>query len=271
MHSQAPDVSHHGKLYLWGAIIIALASIAASFLIVRNAGANADYICTDIIEVNGDCTNGSWGAWQTVSSSTNATACAPTQVEKRIYTGTRTTSHILQYLNRRTACEAGYSQVQSGGGGGASGYKEGKIITESSACQIEETRTTYNAGAACANPTVEVTSLNSDIAALENTSVQTSSLDQLTQFRISMIAANIYAKPALVRSGGTTVIKWQGREVTACTVTGSNGDSWEGTSGEKTSGIINAQTTYTLSCTAFNGQNVTDQALVTIIPQFQEI
>ena len=51
---------------------------------------------------------------------------------------------------------------------------------------------------------------------------------------------------------------------------GTNGDEWEGTSGERTSGEINEATTYTLTCTAFNGDTVTDEATVNIVPVFQE-
>jgi hypothetical protein len=255
----------------WGAIIIAIASITASFMIVRGAGANADYICTHVVEETGNCTNGSWGDWTTVSSSDDTAACAVNKVEKRTYTGTRTTRHILQYLNLRTACEGGYAQTGNGSMNGASGFHGGTIVTESAACQIEETRTTRNQGNNCAVPLTDVVQTTTDIAALNSQSNSVSGIDQLTAFRVSMIAANIYAKPTLVRSGGTSVIKWQSRETTACTVTATNGDTWEGTSGEKTSGIIENETTYTLTCTAFNGQTVTDQATVTIIPVFQEI
>ncbi len=257
----------------WGAVILAIAAIASSFFVVRNVRANADYICTHIIDENSDCVNGSWGAWNETSSSQNAAACAITKIEKRVYTGTRTTKHILQYLNLRTACDSGYSQAQYGQAGGASGFHGGTIISESSACQIEETRTTQNPGNQCnkASTSTAVTSLESDIGTLNSQSTSVTAKAQLDAFRVTMIAANIYAKPSLVHGGGTTIVKWQGREVTACTVSGTNGDHWEGTAGEKTSGIINNETTYTLTCTAFNGQTVTDQAIVTIIPEFQEI
>ena len=255
----------------WGAIIIAIASITASFMIVRGAGANADYICTHVVEENGDCTNGSWGNWTTISSSDDTAACAVNKIEKRTYTGTRTTRHILQYLNLRTACEGGYSQAGNGSAEGASGFHGGTIITESAACQIEETRTTRNQGNNCATPVTDVISATTDIAALNTQSNTVSGIDQLTAFRVSMIAANIYAKPTLVRSGVTSVIKWQSRETTSCEVVGTNGDRWEGTAGEKTSGVIENETTYTLTCIAFNGQTVTDQATVTIIPVFQEL
>lgn len=266
----------HKLVYItWGAIIVAIAAIAASFMIVRGAGANADYICTHIVEENSDCANGSWGPWSEVSSTNDTTACAVTKIEKRTYTGTRTTKHILQYLNLRTACDSGYTQTKSGKASGESGFHGGTIITESSACQIEETRTTRNPGTGpSCNPnatTTEVTSLMTDIAALNQQAADVTGKDQLTQFRISMIAANIYAKPPLVKSGGTTVVKWQSREVTECTVSGTNGDQWEGTAGEKTSGVIEGETVYTLTCIAFNGQTVTDQATVTVIPDFEEL
>jgi hypothetical protein len=268
--AEAPHDKRH--LYVtWGAIIVAVASIVASFMIVNNTGANADYICTHVVEETGNCTNGSWGDWTTVSSSDDDTACAVNKVEKRTYTGTRTTRHILQYLNLRTACDGGYAQSGNGEGGGASGFHGGTIVTESAACQIEETRTTRNQGNNCEAPVTDVVSATTDIAALNHQSTSVSGIDQLTAFRVTMIAANIYAKPSLVRSGGTTVIKWQSRETTACTVVGTNGDTWEGTAGEKTSGVIASATTYTLTCTAFNGQTVTDQATVTIIPTFEEL
>ena len=265
-----PHTDRHQLYVVWGAVIIALATIAASFFVIQNVRANADYICTHIIEENGNCGNGSWDPWAVVSSSNGTASCAVTKLEKRTYTGTRTTRRILQYLNLRTACDSGYTQTSGGDGGGASGFHGGTIVTESTACQIEETRTTRNPGAGpecTATPTV--TSLQSD--GLNGQTTAVSAKGQLDQFRISMIAANIYAKPSIVRSGDTTLVKWQSREITACTVKGTNGDQWEGTAGEKTSGPIKEVTTYVLTCTAFNGQTVTDQATVILVPVFQEL
>ena len=276
-----PQKSSSNKLIMWGSILVALAAIAASFFVIQGVGANADYICTRIIETQSDCANGSWGPWTEVSTSNDTTACAITKIEKRVYTGTRTTQHILQYENLRTACEAGYAQADSGSGKSSSGFHTGTIISQSAACQIEETRTTRNPGTGpgCGGggggtggttSNQEITSTQSDITSLQDQATNVNSLNELTQFRTSMIAADIFARPALVQTGGTTVVKWTGREVTACTVTGTNGDEWEGTSGERTSGEINEATTYTLTCTAFNGDTVTDEATVNIVPVFQE-
>lgn len=272
----APAPAHHPYL-LWGALLVAAAAIVASFFVIQNARANADYICTHVIEESGDCANGSWGSWAEVSSSADAASCVMTKVEKRVYTGTRVLRHIVQYLNLRTACDAGYTQVKHGSSGGSSGFKEGTVISQSSACQIEESRTTRSRapGPSCDNvtvtPTTEVTSATSDVGELLEQQAQAGSLEQLNAFRASMIAANIFVKPSRVRGGETTVVKWRGREVTKCTVVGGNGEQWDGTSGERTSGQIKERTVYTLTCLAFNGTTVTDQAAVDVIPVFQEL
>lgn len=268
---------HQQQTYIvWGAVILAVAAIGASFFVIRNAKANADYICTHVTEENGDCANGNWGPWAEAGSSEES--CVVTKLEKRVYTGTRTTRHILQYLNLRTACEGGYAQAGNGDQGGASGFHGGTIITESVACQIEEVRTKRGPSTATScsaqagmAPEVTITRTQSDISALDATSASVSALGQLTSFRESMISAKIFVNPPLVRKNATTLVKWQGREVTACTVTGENGDTWQGTSGERTSSPITVRTVYTLTCTAFNGATVTDEATVNITPVFREI
>ena len=60
--------------------------------------------------------------------------------------------------------------------------------------------------------------------------------------------------PNILQSGEVTQVHWSVSDAQSCTVTGTNGDSWTGlsspTNGE-TSKPITAQTTYTLSCTAY--------------------
>ncbi len=78
---------------------------------------------------------------------------------------------------------------------------------------------------------------------------------------------NIRARPSLVHSGDTTQVNWSAQNVTACTVTGDNGDSWSGTFsplGGKTSRPITGETTYTLSCTDLHGATQTKSAKVRI-------
>lgn len=77
--------------------------------------------------------------------------------------------------------------------------------------------------------------------------------------------------PTLVAKNKTTVVSWEVRNVTSCSVSGTNGDSWTGMQGVNTSSPLIGQTTYTLHCTPYTGQNWTDRtAIVNIIPVFQE-
>ncbi len=79
--------------------------------------------------------------------------------------------------------------------------------------------------------------------------------------------------PLIVNQGHSTNVSWEVRNVSSCTVSGTNGDSWTGRTGTKVSGAINAQTIFTLHCTALAGSgaaNVTRTATVNIVPVFQE-
>lgn len=275
-----------GKAWFIGAAVLAVAALLSSFLIVSGVKANADYICTHVIDETSECGNGSWGGWESVSSSQDVPACVVTAVERRTYTGTRVVRHILTYLNLRTACESGYTQARVGSGGGSSGNqgRGGTIVTESSACQIVETKTTRSSltTGACqtkptTNPVVTTTTATSDTGVTQ-TEEGVGAVSDLDRFRESMIAARIWAVPVLVRSGTASTIHWQGREVTACTVAGANGDgtgsndtgAWTGTSGEHMTSAISNATLYTLTCTAFNGTTVTGTTTVSIAPIFQE-
>jgi hypothetical protein len=90
-------------------------------------------------------------------------------------------------------------------------------------------------------------------------------------------------KPGLVQSGETTVVSWSVKNVTSCSVTGTNGDgaggSWAGLIGSQTSKPIIGQTIYTLHCVAIDGAENADgstatwsdaTATVNIVPTFQE-
>ena len=66
--------------------------------------------------------------------------------------------------------------------------------------------------------------------------------------------ATLKAKPSLVHPRDTSQISWTSKNVTACTVTGTNGDSWTALSstGTTTSPIL-SQTTFTLRCQGYAG------------------
>lgn len=85
------------------------------------------------------------------------------------------------------------------------------------------------------------------------------------------IVAEIFAVPSLVNPAGTTVVRWLSVETDTCEVTSSsNGDVWSGIFGEELSSPILEQTTYTLTCTGFDGSTVTDTAVVEIVPAWEE-
>ncbi|MDO8561891.1 MAG: hypothetical protein Q7S05_03635 [bacterium] len=83
--------------------------------------------------------------------------------------------------------------------------------------------------------------------------------------------------PALVTSGDTIQVHWNVDNVTSCTVTGTNGDSWTGLSSGsagKTSNPILGQTTFTLTCSAYPGvtpPTFSESETANIIPIFQEL
>jgi hypothetical protein len=85
--------------------------------------------------------------------------------------------------------------------------------------------------------------------------------------------ATLKAVPSLVKRDNTTLVSWSSQYATACTVSGTNGDSWTGLSGSQTSSPIHSQTTYTLNCTGEEGadpSSVQKSVIVNIAPVFEE-
>ena len=84
----------------------------------------------------------------------------------------------------------------------------------------------------------------------------------------------INAAPKLLHVGYTSTTSWSATNVRACTVTGTNGDSWAGKSSTgKTSKAIQMQTTYYLRCDGYAGSSpatVDKQVTINIIPSFNE-
>lgn len=94
---------------------------------------------------------------------------------------------------------------------------------------------------------------------------------------------SIRAQPSLVHPGATTQVIWSATNITTCSVTGTNGDSWTGATAVgcsgtscnsgasgKTSGAINDFVMYTFSCTGLDGTHPVATTTVNIIPNFQE-
>lgn len=78
----------------------------------------------------------------------------------------------------------------------------------------------------------------------------------------------LVAQPLTVKAGSNTTLIWETEGVDSCTVTGTNGDSFTGTSATRSSGTINEETIFTLAC---DDGAVTDSVKVKVIPIFQEI
>ena len=92
-------------------------------------------------------------------------------------------------------------------------------------------------------------------------------------------AAPITALPKIIKPGVPATVSWDVSNVTSCSVTGSNGDSWSGVSSSLatcthsgsgcSSAPITKATTFTISCTGLGG-NLSGSAAVSLTPKFQE-
>ena len=88
------------------------------------------------------------------------------------------------------------------------------------------------------------------------------------------LSATLNAAPSLLHVGNTTTVSWSATNANSCSVHGTNGDSWNGTSSSgQTSSPIQGQTIYTLHCIGVANSNpptIDKQATVNIIPVFNE-
>lgn len=90
-------------------------------------------------------------------------------------------------------------------------------------------------------------------------------------------SGHLQALPLLVRVGSTVRLYWNVKNAASCSITGSNGDSWSGSSSGaagNTSSAIQAKTTYTLNCTGrptATPRTVTESVDVNVVPVFQEL
>ena len=273
-----PPARSRMSLYLWIAAVAVVCAVGVLVFQLRTTGANADYICTKTISVTGACANGAWSAWQTVSQTTEGNVTTSTL--ERTYTGTRSTSKTLQYLNLRTACQSGYEQQAYGSGGGASGFHSGSVTTTESACQIVQTQTfTRTTGATGSSFKSTVSNVQTDIGAQTSNKQDVGSLGELNALDTNTGGDAVYSgdasgeikvQPNLVRSGDPTVVTWTTAGISSCTVTSDGGDSWSGTSGTKNSKPILQRTIFTLTCPLDALTSLTATAQVDVAPVFQE-
>jgi hypothetical protein len=91
------------------------------------------------------------------------------------------------------------------------------------------------------------------------------------QYPQPIVNGALSALPALVTASSTATVSWNVSSVEHCTVTGSNGDSWSGLSGNQTTSPITSEVIYTLSCLEEDGvTNFTESATVGIVPKYEE-
>lgn len=84
---------------------------------------------------------------------------------------------------------------------------------------------------------------------------------------------SLRALPSLVRAGNTTKVHWSSQNMSACTVSGTNGDGWNvlnsPVNGELSSAIT-GQVIYTLSCRGTDGGTYAKTAHVNVLPIWTE-
>lgn len=276
--SPTPPAAPRATLYLWILAAIVVLGVGAGLFYLKTAGANADYICTKVITSEGVCTNGSWGEWQD-ESTTEENNITTTQ-QQRTYTGTRSVNKTLTYLSGRTTCAAGYTQGSNGTwNAGWSGFHGGSVSTTESACQITQTQTlvtTQRSGGSTVRRSLTNVVVNTGTTTQTNTR-NVGSLEELGiedsgngGLGLGDSEGEISAAPTLLRAGSTTSISWTATGVQSCVVTGTNGDSWNGLTGEYTSQAINERTVYSLVCPLGDGANLTADVVVNILPEFSE-
>lgn len=84
---------------------------------------------------------------------------------------------------------------------------------------------------------------------------------------------NLQVKPSLVARGATAKLYWNLTNVTDCSVTGTNGQSWTGassTAAGRTTAPIQGRVDFTLTCTALDSSPYTESATVSMLPVFEE-
>lgn len=287
--------------------LVALVAIGAIVAGVRLASSNSDIACSRTLTDEGACTNGSWGAWQSVSETTSG--CTTVVQERRTYTGTR--EIIRSSFNYRTvshaACDINWANRNRG-------TVTGTITYQYAACQIQNdrTRSTSSTASGCAGTvatSTEISNANIVITGVitGETSASGSYQEYLDAVEARLATSSITAVPLLVHAGERTDVSWSASRVRSCAVTGTNGDSWTsapaagsmqstqsadangGPTGggqtaqqqpQQTSGSIYAtqqsspitqQTVYTLTCTRAAGNPLVSTVTVNIVPTFQEL
>lgn len=203
---------------------------------------------------------GGWDGWISLSGAGYGVSQSPSTAA---LSGYAWGSDVVGWLDFSTAVGPSCTPVYSCSG-------TDTILYKNAACQIS----TY---ATCTLPTF-CSSGSSTCLYPQPTFTATQNPD---------LTGHLQLLPELLSSGETTQLHWNVNNVTSCTVTGTNGQSWSGASAGcngascysgasgKTSSAILGQVAYTLTCTTYPGVTPAttppESKSVNIIPIFQEI
>ena len=176
-------------------------------------------------------------------------------------------------INQYPSCTCPSGQVQQGSICVASSCANGLNITQYPSCRCPAGK--VQSGSQCITPCTEAYSCQGDNLYYRNINCTNSFIEACswgcaTNACYPAPSATLTAIPLIVRQGTATSVHWSAQNVTSCTVTGTNADSWSGLSGTETSGHITAQTTFSLRCLTLNHSNFTKNVIVNIIPVFCE-
>lgn len=194
-------------------------------------------------------------------SSTNATSCTGTNFTTAGATSGSTSVSPSQTTTYTGSCT---------GPGGTANFNSGSGSSVSVSCEESWS---------CSGTTIVQT--NTDCS---TTDLSTCSAPQFCQAGSSICLApaisfnssgndtgHLQLLPDIVKPGASTQVNWNVSDAESCSVKGTNGDSWSGLSGDQTSAPINAQVTYTLSCSAYApNPNVVETQAVDVTPVYEE-
>src|SRR3989338_5884639 len=260
---------------LIGAVVVAVAVLGG----VQLARSNADIICSQSVSDTGSCSGGAWGQWNVVSQS-SSNSCPNSFFEQRTYTGLR---EVIQGSFTFSANAHTYCRLET------PGSASGNLTSQSSACQIIESRTrevscgggsssgggSSNSAAANNKEVIKDTTQTESTGAAVGSARQISATyqDYLDSIDARLASSELKVIPSIVKTGETTQVIWTSNHVKSCQVVGSNGDSWDlpksASNGETSSPIV-GQTKYTFSCKRALSADLVRQVTVDIIPIFEE-
>jgi len=200
-------------------------------------------------------------------SSSNATSCTGTNFS----TGGATSGTLSVTPTQTTT----YTVTCTGPGGSDSSSK-----TVAYSCTPQNICTDGNVVNSCTGATIQLCSYSCSAGAC--TVPPPTSFTGFTDSDGGSQSGHLAVKPSLIRAGGTTQVYWNISNISTCTVSGTNGDSWSGSaagcsggtcfsgaSGKASRGML-TQTTFTLSCTGLDSSSVQESQTVNVVPVFQE-